>query len=78
MACSDAWSERTEKRDDRWVVLAEYWNDAIDMGFDDSMPPWLGLHSYHLSHQSNLVRKDPSYYNFPVDPDMEYVWPSKM
>jgi hypothetical protein len=41
-------------------------------------PEWLGNPEFHLSHQSNLVRKDPEYYEpiFPgVPSDMEYLWP---
>lgn len=42
------------------------------------LPPWLGLDSFHISHQSNLLRKDFSYYsNFfeGVPDDLPYVWP---
>jgi hypothetical protein len=41
-------------------------------------PPWLGRPDIHVSHQSNLVRKDSEFYGplFPdVTPDLEYVWP---
>lgn len=41
-------------------------------------PPWLGLDSFHLSHRSNLVRKDPSRYGImwpEVRPDLPYFWP---
>lgn len=41
------------------------------------MPPWMGS-EIHLTHQSNLVRKNPSYYRmfFPNIPDdIEYYWP---
>lgn len=43
-----------------------------------SMPPWLGDDAFHLSHQSNLVRKLPQHYGdlFPdVPDDLPYVWP---
>jgi hypothetical protein len=42
------------------------------------MPAWMGDEAFHLSHQSNLVRKDPRHYRvyFPdVPDDLEYVWP---
>lgn len=45
---------------------------------DASMPPWLGDDAFHLSHQSNLVRKLPTHYRplFPdVPDDLPYVWP---
>jgi hypothetical protein len=41
-------------------------------------PSWLGNEEFHLSHQSNLIRKDPTFYRpeFPgVPSDLEYVWP---
>lgn len=40
-------------------------------------PPWIGQPDFHLSHRSNLVRKDPEHYagQFNVEPDLEYVWP---
>lgn len=42
------------------------------------MPPWLGDDRFHLSHQSNLVRKNATKYGpmFPgVVADLPYVWP---
>jgi len=42
------------------------------------MPAWLGNAEFHLSHQSNLVRKLPTHYRqyFPDVPDnLPYVWP---
>ena len=41
-------------------------------------PPWIGSMDLHRSHQSNLLRKDPVYYNQffeNVPDDLEYVWP---
>lgn len=41
-------------------------------------PSWFGDEALHLSHRSNLVRKDPERYGpmFPdVRSDLEYVWP---
>lgn len=43
-----------------------------------ALPPWLGDEALHLSHRSNLVRKDPDFYRplFPGAPDdLPYVWP---
>jgi len=43
------------------------------------MPYWLGYWEFHISHQSNLVRKDPDYYqqHFPNMPgDLPYFWPA--
>lgn len=41
-------------------------------------PEWLGREDFHLSHQSNLIRKLPSHYQnlWPDVPDnLEYIWP---
>lgn len=41
-------------------------------------PPWLADAKLHRSHQSNLVRKDPTFYriHFPDVPDnLPYQWP---
>lgn len=42
-------------------------------------PSWLGWPSFHRSHQSNLLRKDPVHYsNYfkDVPDDLDYVWPA--
>jgi hypothetical protein len=42
-------------------------------------PSWLGDASFHASHRSNLLRKDPVYYSkFGwTEPDnLPYIWPS--
>lgn len=42
------------------------------------LPPWLRDDALHLSHRSNLVRKDPEFYRprfGDVPDDLPYVWP---
>lgn len=42
-------------------------------------PPWLGDERFHLSHKSNLIRKDPEHYGpmWPgVPDDLPYIWPA--
>ncbi len=42
------------------------------------LPPWLGDEALHLSHRSNLVRKDADFYRprfGDVPDDLPYVWP---
>lgn len=44
----------------------------------DDMPLWLGHREFHISHQSNLIKKDKVFYQnkFPNVPDnLEYIWP---
>lgn len=41
-------------------------------------PPWLGLDEFHASHRSNLLRKNPVYYEkfgWVEPPDLPYYWP---
>ncbi|MDD7962702.1 MSMEG_6728 family protein [Microbacterium thalli] len=45
---------------------------------DLELPPWLGDEALHLSHRSNLLRKDPEFYRprfGDVPDDLPYVWP---
>lgn len=62
-------------------ILMPYFLDVI-VDYDDparhAVPAWLGDPPVHLSHQSNLVRKDPQHYRrfYPdVRDDMPYFWP---
>jgi len=44
-------------------------------------PPWLGNKAFHLSHQSNLLRKNFEFYkqyNWSVSPNLDYIWPSDL
>lgn len=68
--CIEEWKRRGYKNT---MTLAP-------LRFHDSVPtpPWLGRRTFHESHQSNLVRKDPEHYRqfFPrVAVDLPYVWP---
>jgi hypothetical protein len=45
-----------------------------------SMPWWFGYEPFHLTHRSNLLRKDPIYYgqyfhNDLPPSDLPYLWP---
>lgn len=43
-----------------------------------AMPSWLGHKDFHLSHQSNLLRKNPDHYGHlfvNVPNDLPYLWP---
>lgn len=59
---------------DKILLLADEHGSA----WGDSKPEWLGMRELHVSHRSNLLRKDPVHYGplFPSIPDnLEYVWP---
>jgi hypothetical protein len=43
-------------------------------------PGWIGDYEFHLSHQSNLLRKLPEHYSqhfIDVPNDLPYVWPGE-
>ena len=69
---------------DEWV--AQGGNDQTDLRgrieaftFEhDSFPAWWGDERIHVSHRSNLLRKDPQWYGkLWSEPDMPYFWPSQ-
>jgi hypothetical protein len=37
-------------------------------------PQWLD-DKFIISHQANLKRKDPDFYKWDVDANLEYIWP---
>jgi len=69
-------------------TMCEEW---ISRGYKDTMlgrfgyvtnftlPDWIGSVEFHVSHQSNLLRKDPIYYGHHfknVPDDLPYIWPT--
>lgn len=62
-------------RDSLQVEFAKVYTTIKNTG----LPPWIGWDAFHISHASNLVRKDPEYYGpiFPGVPNnLPYIWPS--
>lgn len=46
-----------------------------------ALPPWIGDPEFHISHQSNLLRKKPEWYGAyfsNVADDLPYVWPEPL
>jgi hypothetical protein len=73
MIVCEVWQERGYK-DTCWGKINVYY----DKSKPTIMPPWFGMHDLHISHKSNLIRKNPTYYKelWPDIPDnIEYVWP---
>ena len=51
---------------------------VVEYKLGNAVPPWLGDPRLHLSHRSNLLRKDPDYYRqmWPdLAADLPYYWP---
>lgn len=75
---------------DEWVArghadtvraqLREFAPEIDDLDQRDiPMPAWLGDDAFHLSHRSNLVRKDPDFYRpifGDIPDDLPYLWPA--
>ncbi|KAA9086905.1 MSMEG_6728 family protein [Microbacterium radiodurans] len=78
LAMTDAWIDAGHADTVRAQILA--FAPEVD-GVAQSelaLPPWLGDEALHLSHRSNLVRKDPEFYRLrfgDVPDDLPYVWP---
>lgn len=83
---ADEWKHRRGKEHGAWTrIVSEFGKHGTIKPFIDFIsegrhqpPAWLGDKDFHISHQSNLVRKEPDHYRefFPdVPDDLEYVWP---
>jgi hypothetical protein len=51
---------------------------ALSLPVHELQPPWLGNESFHASHRSNLLRKNPAWYSkfgWSESDNLEYVWP---
>lgn len=78
ICCCTEWSNRGYRDSQRRWFDDVYVKLYRETGASDITPPWLGGEAFHLSHKSNLIRKDPEYYRklWPDVPDnLPYVWP---
>lgn len=76
-----AWTSRGFNDSLTNFFAAEYLNSLEDEWSNKQPPQWLGNPAFHLSHQSNLVRKDSTHYRrfFPDVPDnLPYIWPTSL
>ena len=70
MVISAEWEERGFKDS-----MFDRFEGEFDGDFDYEEPWWLGLEEFHISHQSNLLRKDPIHYReFNVPNNLPYMW----
>lgn len=78
LAMTDAWTAlgRADTVRDQLLAFAPE-ADGVPQELLE-MPRWLGDEDFHLSHRSNLVRKDPEFYRprfGDVPDDLPYIWP---
>lgn len=81
MTMCDEWIRR-EYTDNLIQYFVDARNEVLSDGSDGMLvPPWIGFKPFHLSHMSNLVRKDPVHYGWQFGPgvpaDLPYYWPTK-
>lgn len=77
LAITDEWKSRGYK-DTCADKISQHLDWATAGEFTMSVPPWFGDAAFHLSHQSNLLRKDPEHYGqffIGVPDDLPYIWP---
>lgn len=80
------WKGHIEALKKYFNIISQEW---INRGYKHNMgfyevnnniiyPSWIGNETFHISHQSNLVRKFPEHYKkyFPnISNDLPYIWP---
>ena len=74
IAICEEWIKRGYK-DSQLPIIKNY----LQLTYPLNKPSWIGNYDFHLSHQSNLVRKKYEFYSqiFPGVPDnLPYIWPS--
>lgn len=72
------WTANRGFEDTRWETAIEIGPSPTNVGVKTPMPPWMGNKDFHLSHQSNLLRKKPEHYSqffMGIPNDLPYVWP---
>jgi len=59
---------------EKTFALVDQYSPDIRIG----KPKWVGNYEFHISHQSNLLRKLPEHYSkyfVNVPDDLPYIWP---
>ena len=78
IAMTDAWTA-LGRADSVRAQLLEFAPEVDGLPQDAiEMPRWLGDPDFHLSHRSNLVRKDAEFYRplfGDIPDDLPYIWP---
>jgi hypothetical protein len=72
------WVVNRRYKDTCWIKAIEVGPRPPNIGCKTKMPHWIGDKGFHLSHQSNLLRKNKEYYGkffFGIPNNLPYVWP---
>ena len=73
--------EELRRRGRNYPKWFNYYNNCLNIFPNTGLPSIIGNEFFHLSHRSNLIRKDPDYY-IPIFGDgipdnLPYFWPVK-
>lgn len=72
------WVANRGYKDTCWIKAIEVGPHPPNVGCRTKMPHWFGDKAFHLSHQSNLLRKNKTYYGkffFGIPDNLPYIWP---
>jgi hypothetical protein len=85
LTCCAVWSERGHADTCAATIVQDVRAAGVtrvrsqdELAAAGALPAWLGDETFHRSHRSALVRKDPEHYRplFPdVPDDLPYTWP---
>lgn len=70
--------EELKRRGRDYPKWFDYFNERLDKSPDTGYPSLIGNKDFHLSHMSNLIKKDPIYYRqkfgFDIPDNLPYIW----
>ena len=73
------WIKRGYKDSCYDKIFPFYNPDDFSINWMGQKPKWLGDEEFHLSHKSNLIRKNPEFYRpifgLDIPDDLPYIWP---
>lgn len=75
------WTQNRGYKDTCWQKSLDLFTEEellrYETGFYEK-PPWLGNENVHKAHQSNLIRKDPEFYQpvfgYSIPADLPYIY----
>ena len=70
--------EELERRGKNYPKWFDYFNNCLKEFPDNGLPAIIGDEKFHLSHKSNLIRKNPAHYRpifgMDIPNDIPYYW----
>lgn len=80
LAICDEWVSRGYVDNCANRIADSFYYKYVRVPFHTAMPDWWGRDDIHLSHKSNLLRKNFDHYSvfWNVPDDLPYVWPESL